>query len=172
MNDIDRSARETSSSTPRPVLAFNEREGEAIWFLDTLVIVKAGDADGSDFGLIEYRMPRGARTPFHRHEREDEAAYVLEGEVRVVLEGRELVAGPGAYVHLPCGVAHGLEALSEARLLIVSRPDGFVEFAREYGTPAPRHELPTPSPPDFARLETLARKYHLELLGPLPEAAS
>ncbi|HEU4410656.1 MAG TPA: cupin domain-containing protein [Polyangiaceae bacterium] len=159
------------STAARPVLALAEREGEAIWFLDTLITVKVRDANGADFGLVEYQMPRGSRTPFHRHEAEDEAMYVLEGELRVVLGDRAIVAGPGAYVHLPRGVAHGLEALTEARLLVLSRPDGFVEFAREFGTPAPQHELPPPAAPDFERLEALARKYRIELLGPLPDVA-
>ena len=39
----------------------------------------------------------------------------------------------------------------------------------EYGVPAPRVELPLAAAPDFPRLEALAKKYQIELLGALPQ---
>lgn len=159
----------TQSATD--VIALAEDQGEAIWFLDTLVTTKLRAQDGGEYGLIEYRMPQGSRTPFHRHHAEDESLYVLEGELRVVLEERVLRAGPGAYVHLPRGRAHGLIADSAARVLVLSRPDGFVEFTRELGTPAPARELPPPSAagPELPRLLQVAARYQIEILGPTPD---
>ena len=160
---------DTTIST-RNVVALTEQQGEAIWFLDTLVTTKLRAQDGGDYGLIEYRMGAGSRTPFHRHHNEDESLYVLEGELYVVLEDSALRAGPRAYVHLPRGRAHGLIAHTDARVLVLSKPDGFVEFTRELGTPAPTRELPPPSAPmpEMARVLEVASRYGIEILGPTP----
>jgi quercetin dioxygenase-like cupin family protein len=162
-----------STIPTRNVVALSEQQGEAIWFLDTLVTTKLRAQDGGDYGLIEYRMGAGSSTPFHRHHDEDESLYVLEGELHVVLEDRALRAGPGAYVHLPRGNAHGLIAHSDARMLVLSKPDGFVELTRELGTPAPNRELPPPGTPmpEMSRLLEVASRYGIEILGPTPTPA-
>ena len=158
----------------RNVVALADGEGESIWFLDTLVTTKLRAQDGGDYGLIEYSMPQGGSTPFHRHHCEDESLYVLEGELRVVLEDRVLHATRGSYVHLPRGRAHGLIAVSAARVLVLSRPDGFVELTRELGTPAPVRELPPPSAasPELTRVQEVAARYQIEILGPTPTGAA
>lgn len=144
-------------------------EGEAVWFLDNLITVKTRAADGVRFGVLENRLPAGSSTPFHRHDGEDEALYVLEGELTLFLGGgRTHRAGPGTYVHFPRGVAHGLRAESPTRLLVLSAPDGFVEMVREAGAPAERRELPPSAAPDFARLEAACTRHEIALLGPLP----
>lgn len=165
---------QTASDTTHKVVALSEQQGEAIWFLDTLVTTKLRAQDGGDYGLIEYRMAEGSRTPYHRHLFEDESLYVLDGTLRVVLEDEELRVGPGAYLHLPRGLAHGLIAQSPVRVLVVSRPDGFVEFTRELGVPAPVRELPPPSAPmpEMSRVLEVAARYGIEILGPIPERAA
>lgn len=158
-----------SAETRGPVV-LAPGEGEAVWFLDNLITVKVREAHGAPFGLVENAMDEGHRTPFHRHLDEDEAFYVLEGQVTIYLEGGRKVEGqPGTYVHIPRGVGHGFCSRTPARLLVLSNPDGFVEFTREAGVPAPRREVPPRLPPDLERLGAIAAKYHIELLGPLPE---
>jgi quercetin dioxygenase-like cupin family protein len=153
---------------PRPFLALGPNEGEHVWFLDQLVVVKQRGAD-APYGLIETELDAGRGTPFHRHTGEDEAFYVLDGALTLYLEGGRTLSGlPGSYVHLPRGVAHGFRTHTRTRLLVLSAPTGFVDFTREYGVPAPEAGLPPAAEPDFARLERLARKYQIELLGPLP----
>lgn len=162
------------TNTPtHKLVALAEHQGEAIWFLDTLVTTKLRAQDGGDYGLIEYRMGAGSRTPFHRHHEEDESLYVLEGALRVVLEDGTLRASPGTSIHLPRGRAHGLIADSDARVLVLSRPDGFVEFTRELGVAASARELPPPCAPmpDMARVLEVAARYGIEILGPTPDAA-
>jgi mannose-6-phosphate isomerase-like protein (cupin superfamily) len=44
--------------------------------------------------------------PLHVHPHTDEAFYVGDGELTVVLEDREVVAGPGAMVFIPRGTVH------------------------------------------------------------------
>jgi quercetin dioxygenase-like cupin family protein len=157
-----------ASVKSRPVVALGPNEGERVWFLDQLVVVKLRGTD-APYGVIETELDAGRGTPFHRHTGEDEAFYVLDGELEIFLEGdRRLVGTPGSYIHIPRGVAHGFRTLSRMRMLVLSDPLGFVDFTREYGVPAPRVELPPAAAPDFPRLEALAKKYRIELLGPLP----
>jgi mannose-6-phosphate isomerase-like protein (cupin superfamily) len=66
----------------------------------------------STFAVAEYReAPGGGPTPrtvapLHRHREEDEAWYVLEGELSVRLDERVVVAGPGAAVWSRPNVVH------------------------------------------------------------------
>lgn len=158
-----------TNTLPRSVIALGPGEGEAVWFLDNLITVKVRERDGAPFGLVENAMDEGSETPFHRHTDEDEAFYVLEGQLTIYLEGGRKVEGsPGTYVHIPRGVAHGFRARTDLRMLVLSDPGGFVEFAREMGVMAPRREVPPRLPPDLPRLAALAAKHGIELLGPLP----
>ncbi|MCA9572644.1 MAG: cupin domain-containing protein [Alphaproteobacteria bacterium] len=144
--------------------------GEALWFLDNLLTVKASRADGAPFDILENAMPAGSHTPMHAHEREDEAFYVLEGELTIFLGDERIVhAGPGDYIHVPAGVGHGFRTHTAVRMLVLCGGDGFVEMAREAGGPAERRELPPGGPPDVARLERACDRYGIRLLGPLPD---
>ena len=165
-----RESADTRSFTSPEVVIVGPGQGEDVWFLDNLLTIKARPAMGSQFGVLENAMPAGSHTPFHRHEREDEAWYVLEGTLKVYVEGRapfELNAG--GYVHTPRGAAHGFRTLTPVRMLVLCGIEGFLEMAREVGVPAGRHELPPVAPPDSARLEEGCVRHHITLLGPLPE---
>jgi quercetin dioxygenase-like cupin family protein len=164
--------RTAPQSAARPVVALGPNEGEHVWFLDNLLTVKIR-GEGAPYGLIEADLPPGSATPFHRHEDEDEAFYMIEGELSLFLDGgRVLRAVPGSYVHVPRGTAHGFRTQSRVRMLVLSGATGFIDFTREYGIEAPRAELPPPAPPDLARMEPIAKRHNLELLGPLPEASA
>src|SRR5688500_11828747 len=151
----------------RSVIVLNDGEGEPVWFLDNFLTLKVRKADGAAFGLLEAKLPKGSETPFHRHHDEDEAFYVIEGQLTVFLEGGRTVVGrPGAYVHIPKGVAHGFRVDEALKMLVLSDPAGFVEFVVEAGMKAERRELPPAGPPDIPKLERAAQKYHIDLLGP------
>ena len=57
----------------------------------------------------------------HYHKRATELYYVLEGEGKVVLDGRENEVRKGTMVHIPPGVVHS--ALGKMRVLVVGIPD-------------------------------------------------
>ena len=149
-------------------IALPARGGEAIWFLDALTIVKQSAAEGAAFGLLEYQMAAQSQTPLHRHLDEEEAIYVLDGELTVFVGDQILEVGRDAYLRLPARVAHGLLARTDVRMLVFTNPDGFVSLVRAMGSPAPALSLPPSAPPDLARLLPLAERYGLERLGPLP----
>jgi quercetin dioxygenase-like cupin family protein len=163
------STAQSPAPSTRDVVALEPGRGEDVWFMDNLLTIKARPTTGAKLSVLESTLPEGSHTPFHRHEREDEVFYVLEGTLKVFFDGREpIVAGPGTFVQTPRGVAHGFVTLTPVRMLVIGEVEGFVEMAREAGVPAPRHELPPAAPPDFPKLEAACAKQHITLLGPLP----
>ena len=146
-------------------------EGKATWFLNTLVVEKAGaEQTGGTFSLTEQTLPPGFETPYHVHHAEDEAFYVVTGEVEFVGEAGTVKLGPGGYFYGPRNVPHGFRVAGEqtAKLLVWATPPGYEQFVVEYGEPAASATLPPPTAPDFARLAALGKKYRFDILGPLP----
>ncbi len=154
------------------ICALGKEEGPAVWFLNTLSLIKAtASQTGGAFGLIEQLAPVGAGSPYHVHRAEDETFYILNGELEFISEGRRFVKGPGAYVFLPRNIPHGFRVVgaSPSQFLILTTPGGFEGFVTEMGEPASDLTLPEPSAPKMEKLVALAAKYQLEILGPLPD---
>jgi mannose-6-phosphate isomerase-like protein (cupin superfamily) len=145
-------------------------EGEPIWFAGTLMLLKAAaDETSGQFALLDQRVPPGYAAPRHLHRGEDEAWYLLEGDATFYCDDSQFAAGPGAWVFLPKAIPHAFRAgPAGARLLTFSAPAGFADFVRAAGEPAPGLTLPPPGPMDVPRLEALARRYGIEILGPPP----
>ena len=80
------------------------------------------------FNVSEIKMaPQKQGPPAHVHDDEDDAFYILEGELVFEVEGNEIVAGQGTFVLVPPGVEHtfGNRTDSEVRLLNIHAPAGF-----------------------------------------------
>jgi quercetin dioxygenase-like cupin family protein len=147
-------------------------EGAAIWFIGILVVMKAtSEQTGGAFGLVEQVLPAGFASPYHVHHAEDEAFYVLEGQITFICGGEKLRGEPGTYVFGPRDIPHGVrvEGTVPARMLLLVTPGGFERFWQDMGEPAQTFTIPPPGPVDMEKLMALAPKYNLEILGPLPE---
>jgi quercetin dioxygenase-like cupin family protein len=115
-----------------------------VWWQGALMTLKAHrGSTGGALGLIEARFPAGFGPPLHIHHREDEALYVLDGELHCRLGDQELTAGLGQLVFGPRELAHTFKAgPSGARALVLLTPAGFKQMFQEGGIPAhtpPRH---------------------------------
>jgi mannose-6-phosphate isomerase-like protein (cupin superfamily) len=151
--------------------ALAREEGRAVWFLGALLVVKATDEQtGGAFGLIDHVLPAGFASPYHVHRNEDEAYYVVEGEMTFYVGDERVKAESGAWVYGPRAVPHGFEAEGTAptRMLLFNTPAGFEDFPVEAGEPAKELTLPPAGPPDLEKLAKIAAKYDIEILGPLP----
>jgi quercetin dioxygenase-like cupin family protein len=151
--------------------ALAREEGLPLWFLNGLLIVKAtGEQTGGAFSLIDNVGPAAGESPYHVHHSEDEAFYVLEGEIIVYVGDEKIKAEPGTWVYGPREVPHGfrIEGDSPARFLLLYTPAGFEQFFVEAGEYAKELTLPPAEPPDMERLMSVAPKYDIEILGPLP----
>ena len=152
-----------------------DREGELLWFNNSLLTFKARSADtGGAFVLFEMLSRRGKATPLHLHPSEDESFYVLEGELLVHDDGREVAAAEGAFVSIPRGTPHAFTVTSEtARFLTLLTPGPAVaeQFFRDGGEPARGPELPPDGPLDIERIQASAERHGcVRLLGPPPFA--
>lgn len=161
-------------STAVPIIR-QDGEGEQMWFAGGGVFTwKATAAEtGGAFILLEDRMVRGKTTPLHLHPNEDEAVYVLEGELLVYVEGEERRVAQGGFFFAPRGLPHAWMVTSEsAHILALQTPGTAEAFYRDAGEPV-ASSADASRPPDWARLQDVAdRSGNIEILGPPPFAAA
>ena len=117
--------------------------------------------DGSDseqrFALVQHLFPpRALAAPMHRHHQEDEYTYVLTGRIGAVLDGVEVVAGPGDLLFKPRGQWHTFWNAGDepASCLEIISPAGLEQFFRALT------EFTEPPTPD--QLAELAAPYHCD----------
>ena len=146
-------------------------EGDAYEFLNTLAIVKAtGAATNNALAVIEMRLPVGFSPPPHVHNNEDEAFYLLTGQIDAHLGDQTTAARQGSFLWLPRGVQHGFVVTGDqpCTILTMTTPSGFERFVAEVGSPTTSTTLPEPREPDIPRLVEIAGRYGIEF--PPPQA--
>jgi mannose-6-phosphate isomerase-like protein (cupin superfamily) len=92
------------------------------------------EASGGGFSLVEHPMsPRALAAPLHRHQREDEYSYVLEGRVGALLGDDALEGAPGDLIFKPRNQWHTFWNAGDepARILEIISPAGFERFFEE-----------------------------------------
>jgi mannose-6-phosphate isomerase-like protein (cupin superfamily) len=144
-------------------------DGQPIWFLRNRMTVKAtAETTGGAYGLLESLIVPGFSPPLHVHHREDEAFYVLEGELTMRCGDRTFRASAGAFVFLPRGVPHTfvVEGNEPARMLTLLTPGGGEKLFVDGGRPPEHDGLPPATPPDIAALKRVTEQYGGEIVGP------
>lgn len=89
---------------------------------------------GQRFSLVEHPMSaRALAAPLHRHSREDEYSFVLEGQVGALLGDEVLIGKPGDLIFKPHNQWHTFWNAGDepARILEIISPAGFEQFFRE-----------------------------------------
>ena len=89
------------------------------------VLARTADTPRFTFGIIE--IAAGRVLEEHVHAEEDDAFYILDGEMTFFFGAEDAVAGPGTFVLVPPGVAHGFrnDAATPVRMLNIHAPAGF-----------------------------------------------
>jgi quercetin dioxygenase-like cupin family protein len=90
-----------------------------------------GDEAHGNFSLVEHPMsPHALAAPLHRHTREDEYSYVLEGRIGALLGDDVVVGGPGDLIFKPRNQWHTFWNAGDesARILEIISPAGFERF--------------------------------------------
>jgi len=144
-------------------------EGDAWWFVDTRMTVKAdGAATGGALTVIEWSAPVGFAPPLHVHPMEEEMLYLLSGSIRIVCGDREWDAGPGSFVLLPRGVPHGFIVTGDepVRGLQLTTPAGFERFLADLGRRPAGPGLPPPAPLDIAHIVEVTARHNYLTVGP------
>lgn len=119
-----------------------------------------GSDSGGGFSLVEHPIPpRTLGAPLHRHSREDEYSYVLEGRVGALLGDEVVIGEVGDLIFKPRGQWHSFWNAGDepARILEIISPAGFEHYFEELVDMGG----PTGFPPDA--LVTLREKYGLEM---------
>ena len=65
-----------------------------------------GDDTDDAYFLVEATVPPGGGPPFHIQTREEEAFYILEGELTFYGDDGEVFASRGTYLNIPKGARH------------------------------------------------------------------
>ena len=119
-----------------------------------------GAESGGGFSLVEHPMsPRALGAPLHRHAREDEYSYVVEGRVGALLGDDVFVGGPGDLIFKPRDQWHTFWNAGDepARILEIISPAGFEQyFAELVALGGSRNASPQ-------ALRSLGERYRLEV---------
>ncbi len=156
------------------VVVHHAGEGPGTWAMGSLFehLVGAAETDGA-YGVSLVTQPPGVATPLHRHTREAEAFFVIEGllDYRAGDTTHELSAG--SYIHLPRGVPHAfrIRGATPARILALTAPGGLMDLYDEVGVPAGEMRVPGEGEglsmaEEIARWNEVGPRYGLEVVGP------
>ncbi len=133
-------------------------EGETIPGLVTDRFMIDGGQTGGRFALVQHRFaPRALAAPMHRHRREDEYTYVLDGRVGAILGGQEFVAGPGDLIFKPRDQWHTFWNAGDepASVLEIISSAGLEELFRDLGGLS--------GEPDPQKMVAMAARYGCDL---------
>lgn len=149
-------------------------EGQRLEFLNNLVTIKSAAGSDRAMSVVEFLAPRSFGPPEHVHRNEDEFFVVLDGEMKFLTGGEEILAGAGACAYLPRAVPHTFQVLSEsARMLTIaavfSEPSRFDQMVTALGTPTDQLVIPEPKPIDPTLVADVCREHGIDIVGPPPE---
>ena len=144
-------------------------EGEATWFFNALMTTVAStDETGGAYSLTEHLVTAASNPPMHVQVEEDEAFYILDGEVEFEVDGQVALATPGTFAFVARGAAHSFRVVTDtARMLVIcsGKPtDNLEDFFLGMGTPATERRLPEPAAPDESLLVELCTRTGIKLL--------
>jgi mannose-6-phosphate isomerase-like protein (cupin superfamily) len=120
-----------------------------------------GDEADERFSVVHHPLaPRALAAPLHRHTREDEYSYVIEGTLGALLGDEVVTAGPGTWVFKPRNQWHTFWNAGDTRCEIIEiiSPAGFEGFFRELG-----EVYAGGGEPDLAHFGELCSRYGLDM---------
>jgi len=140
-------------------------------YFQTLI---APQQTGNALALLELTLPKGAEPPLHVHTNEDEAFYVLDGEISVTVGDNVTILKRGEALFAPRNVPHSFKILTErATLMNLITPGSLWNYFIAFSEPL--SELPgtiaAPVAPPAERvkamLDTITNVYKVNFLSTL-----
>lgn len=136
------------------------------WMGEPTLLKLTGEHTGGMCALAEIVSTPEGFVPLHVHHREDEAFFVLDGEVTFTIGDEVVEAGPGAFAFGPRDVPHRYTVVTpSARMLMLFSPAGFEGFIRETSEPTDSLETKVPDELDVEAIMEAAARYGAEMLG-------
>ena len=133
--------------------------GPAYWGPgDHYTFLVTREESGGAYFTMEALVPPGGGPPPHIHTREDEAFYLLEGELEFRLGEETITATPGDFVNVPRGLVHNFRNVGAdtARMVLTFTPAGIERWFEETLERAP-NDVRAEDVPD--NLEEVAARY-------------
>jgi quercetin dioxygenase-like cupin family protein len=135
-----RSCREESPATTFPVVSLlvpastgNAYDEQGFRYR---IYLSGQDTSGS-FALVEQAGRGGAGSPLHRHTREAETFFILDGDLDGWSDGEHMVVSAGDTLHLPAGSEHAFRIRSDTiRFLLLITPAGLERCSSARESPA------------------------------------
>ncbi len=116
---------------------------------DIYADLATGEHTGNTYYLVHAIVPAGGGPPAHIHTREEEAFFVVRGEVTFTVDGEPVVATEGTFLNVPRGTKHQFknESEEEAEMIfwfapagiegmfgeMAADPENMVEIGAKYG---------------------------------------
>jgi quercetin dioxygenase-like cupin family protein len=151
--------------------------GRGTWAMSSLFehLVDGADTQGT-LGVALVTQPPGIATPMHRHSKEAEAFYLLEGRMTYQAGEDLFEMYDGCFIYLPRGIPHAFRIRGDrpARILALTQPAGLLSLYDEVGLPAAERRLPgedgQPLEVEIPKWVEVSPRYGLEVVGPpIPE---
>lgn len=126
---------------------------------DNMTFKLTGKETGGQFTFIEEYNDPGTAIPLHIHENEDEIFRVLEGELKVDVDGKKTILKAGDMAFCPRGVPHSWRVTGDKKAKVdlnifpAGIEDMFVELSK----------LP-PGPPDMIIVSEICGNYGVKFL--------
>ena len=141
-------------------------DGETASLRGTEVVFKAtGQREGGGPTVLEFITAPGFSTGDHVHSTIEEIFYVADGDFNLRCGEWAGRAGPGSFLRVPPGTAHGFgnAGSAPATLLLIISPAGVhEEYFRELAA-----ILAKPGPPDTEAIAALRQRYDTVQVSPL-----
>jgi len=155
----------TTNKSERAIAVTASGDGEAYWFYGNLAVVRS--PEGSLPIVIEMHLPAGSAAPLHYHESLEDNWYVISGLIAVKDGDETVVVRPGDYVATRPGIPQSHFVLDGPAILLQlhARAD-FLDFVRQFGTPARDRSARPSEPIDFARGSAIATSTGQPVIGP------
>ncbi len=149
--------------------------GSATWAMGSLFehMLESHESDDR-LGVALVTQPPGIATPLHRHTREAEAFYLLDGEMTYRAGEDTFEVYTGCFVYLPQGLPHAFRTRGQVRYLALTEPGRLLHLYDEVGISAAERRLPgedgLPIAEEIARWNEIGPRYGLDVVGPpIPE---
>jgi len=129
-------------------------------------ILLSGEDTGGAYCLLDLKVAPGKGVPRHTHTREDEALFVLSGELEATVGGKIFTLRAGETLIAPRNIPHQLRNSGNVanHYLIIFTPSGFEEFLKATSVPAPDNAVAPTKPPPVAvqNVFELASEYGIQ----------
>lgn len=130
-----------------PTIVLEPGSGKVVSLSGNQVTFKIdGHQTSGALSSVEYVMRPGMFVPPHLHEKTDEVAYVLDGELGAMVAEEEFQAAPGSFLVRPRGVPHALWNVTDraVKFLDLYTPAGIEAMFDELAKLLSASEPPSP----------------------------